>query len=50
MIVPLTDAQLKAIRATSLRSQAEINQDVDILRHWLNKQPHLPKTSEYLKL
>lgn len=50
MIVPLSDAQLKDIRATSPRSQAEIDQDVEILRHWLNKQPHLPKTSKYFSL
>lgn len=47
MIVPLTDAQLKAIQNSCPRSKAEIDQDLSIVRHWLDKQPHLPKTSKY---
>lgn len=47
MIVPVSDEQLKAIRNTCPRSQAENDQDLAIIKHWLNKQPHLPKTSEY---
>lgn len=47
MIVPLTDVQLKAIQNFFPRSEAEINQDLSIVRHWLDKQPHLPKTSKY---
>ncbi|XP_060853781.1 alpha-tocopherol transfer protein-like isoform X2 [Rhopalosiphum padi] len=50
MIVPLTDVQLKEIQNFCPRSKVEIDQDVDIVRHWLNKQPHLPKTSdEFIK-
>ncbi|XP_015378749.1 PREDICTED: alpha-tocopherol transfer protein-like [Diuraphis noxia] len=50
MIVPLTDVQLKAIQNVCPRSKAEIDQDLSILRHWLDKQPHLPKTSdEFIK-
>lgn len=47
MIVPLTDAQLKEIQKSYPKSQAETDQDLAIIRHWLNKQPHLPKTSKY---
>ncbi|VVC37055.1 Cellular retinaldehyde binding/alpha-tocopherol transport,CRAL/TRIO, N-terminal domain,CRAL-TRIO lipid [Cinara cedri] len=46
MILQLTDDQLKTIRNTCPRSQAEIDQDIAIVRHWLDKQPHLPKTSD----
>lgn len=46
MIVPITDVQLKEIQNFCPRSKDEIDQDVDIVRHWLNKQPHLPKTSK----
>ncbi|KAE9537286.1 hypothetical protein AGLY_006309 [Aphis glycines] len=50
MIVPITDVQLKEIQNFCPRSKDEIDQDVDIVRHWLNKQPHLPKTSdEFIK-
>lgn len=48
MIIPLTDVQLKAIQNSCPRSQAEIDQDLAIVRHWLDKQPHLPKTSKYI--
>lgn len=48
MIVPLTDTQLKEIRNTCPRSEAEIDQDLAIVKHWLTKQPHLPKTSKCL--
>lgn len=49
MIVPLTDIQLKAIQNFFPRSKAEIDQELSIVRHWLDKQPHLPKTSKYTK-
>ncbi|XP_060877757.1 uncharacterized protein LOC132950356 [Metopolophium dirhodum] len=50
MIVPLTDVQLKAIQNFFPRSKAEIDQELSIVRHWLDKQPHLPKTSdEFIK-
>lgn len=50
MIVPVSDEQLKAIRNTGPRSQAENDQDLAIIKHWLNKQPHLPNTSEYIRV
>lgn len=48
MILPLTDDQLKTIKSIYPRSQSEIDQDIAIIRHWLDKQPHLPKTSKYI--
>ncbi|XP_050443300.1 alpha-tocopherol transfer protein-like [Adelges cooleyi] len=46
MVLPLTNEQLKAIRDTCPRTQSEIDQDLAILRHWLDKQHHLPKISD----
>lgn len=42
-VLAVTSDEKRIIKATYDRNEEELNKDVDVLKEWLKKQPHLPQ-------
>lgn len=42
-LLQVTDDQKKQIRQIYEKDDAKIHEDIELIRNWLTKQPHLPQ-------